>query len=156
MTKKASSGNYTVGRGKPPLETRFKKGKSGNPSGRPRKAPTLLDTVAKILAKTQEVNVDGERKSLSMEELFLTSVVQNGIRCKNAKSMMQTLEWVRDVDVARSKRAAQEAQEQKPAITREMLKAMTPEERIELYNKTVDENSQKPQSDDPLQSKRRK
>jgi hypothetical protein len=156
MTKKKFSGNYTVGRGKPPIETRFKKGKSGNPSGRPRKAPTLLDTVAKILAKTQTVNIDGENKSLSMEELFLTSIIQNGIRCKNAKSMMQTLEWVRDVDIARSKRAAQEAQETKPAITREMLKAMTHEERLELYNKTVDENSQQPESNDPLHSKRRK
>ena len=30
-----SSTTYAVGRGKPPLHTRFKKGQSGNPSGKP-------------------------------------------------------------------------------------------------------------------------
>jgi Family of unknown function (DUF5681) len=34
--KKASSGDYKVGYGKPPSETRFRKGVSGNPGGRPR------------------------------------------------------------------------------------------------------------------------
>jgi hypothetical protein len=31
----AGDSNYTVGRGKPPLHTRFQKGQSGNPSGKP-------------------------------------------------------------------------------------------------------------------------
>ena len=31
----AENSNYTVGRGKPPLHTRFQKGQSGNPSGKP-------------------------------------------------------------------------------------------------------------------------
>jgi Family of unknown function (DUF5681) len=33
-------GDYRVGYGKPPLETRFKQGQSGNPRGRPRGAKT--------------------------------------------------------------------------------------------------------------------
>jgi len=33
-SKKSSDGNYSVGYGKPPEETRFKSGQSGNPKGR--------------------------------------------------------------------------------------------------------------------------
>ncbi len=35
MTPSPSPSPYTVGRGKPPLHTQFKKGQSGNPSGKP-------------------------------------------------------------------------------------------------------------------------
>ncbi len=94
MTKR---NNYTVGRGKPPIHTRFRKGTSGNAKGRPRKVATLPDKVAKILAKTQTVNIGGQNMSLTLEDLFITSIIQNAIRCKNAKSMMMTLEWIRDL-----------------------------------------------------------
>jgi hypothetical protein len=34
-TMNPADSNYTIGRGKPPLHTRFQKGQSGNPSGKP-------------------------------------------------------------------------------------------------------------------------
>ena len=33
------SADYDIGYGKPPEDTRFKKGQSGNPRGRPKKQP---------------------------------------------------------------------------------------------------------------------
>jgi hypothetical protein len=39
-TKKAPSPTYEVGYGKPPVHTRFRKGQSGNPSGRPKRKAT--------------------------------------------------------------------------------------------------------------------
>jgi hypothetical protein len=53
-----SDSKYSVGRGKPPLGTRFKPGVSGNPSGRPKCAPTLqrelLDELARPAAASGE------------------------------------------------------------------------------------------------------
>jgi hypothetical protein len=40
---------YEVGFGKPPKQTRFKKGRSGNPRGRPRKRPDLYSELTKVL-----------------------------------------------------------------------------------------------------------
>jgi Family of unknown function (DUF5681) len=134
MTK--SKNNYTVGRGKPPIHTRFSKGRSGNPKGRSRKVATLPDKVAKILARTQTVNIGGEDMSLTLEDLFITSIIQNAIRCKNAKSMMLTLEWIRDLDLARRKET-QAAKVNEMRINREMLAKMTDQERTELYFKTL-------------------
>jgi hypothetical protein len=140
--------NYTVGRGRPPIHTRFPKGKSGNPKGRPRKAATLPDKVAKILAKTQTVNVGGKNTSLTLEDLLLTSIIQNAIRCKNAKSMMVALEWIRDLDLARRKQM-QAAKAKQSRITSEMLEKMTDQERTDLYFETLRRVNGEPSSEDP-------
>jgi len=39
-TKRAARASYDVGYGKPPIHSRFCKGQSGNPSGRPRRKST--------------------------------------------------------------------------------------------------------------------
>ena len=43
MVRTGSAVTYEVGFGKPPKVTRFQKGKSGNPSGRPKKSAQSLD-----------------------------------------------------------------------------------------------------------------
>ena len=51
------AGEYRVGRGRPPLHTRFQKGRSGNPAGPRRKdLPGLL-----LAALNEEVTVKGRR-----------------------------------------------------------------------------------------------
>jgi len=51
--------NYQVGRGKPPVHSRFKKGQFGNPRGPlPENLPALL---VEALSETVVVAIDGER-----------------------------------------------------------------------------------------------
>jgi hypothetical protein len=52
------SGEYTVGRGRPPLQTRFKKGQSGNPSGKPGPAKLLKARFERALCQALEGSVE--------------------------------------------------------------------------------------------------
>jgi len=69
MIKRPSKGRYTVGKRRPPLETRFKPGKSGNPKGRP-KGSKNADTLAKAeLNRRIVVTVNGRKKSMTVAEI---------------------------------------------------------------------------------------
>jgi Family of unknown function (DUF5681) len=53
-------GNYEVGYGRPPLHSRFKPGKSGNPKGRPKQSRNLRTIVKQVLTEDMHIR-DGDR-----------------------------------------------------------------------------------------------
>ena len=68
--------DYAVGYGKPPLETRFPKGQSGNPGGRPRGTKTLAVLLAEALSRRSGfANPDGSWMTQA-EAIFATLVGQ--------------------------------------------------------------------------------
>jgi len=82
-------GAYQVGYGKPPKETRFKPGRSGNPKGRMKKAESVSGQVARILAKRITVTEGGVTKRLTLQEVMLTTLAN-----KAAKGDLKALEFV--------------------------------------------------------------
>ncbi len=66
-TKKPSSNSYDVGYGRPPQKFRFKRGQSGNPSGKRRKAsaPDLKAQLQRALNKTVTIRSGKHQKVMS-------------------------------------------------------------------------------------------
>ena len=68
-----SDGEYRVGRGKPPLHSRFKKGQSGNPRGpRAKNLPALL---VAALAEPVVVTTNGQSRQITKREAVIAQLV---------------------------------------------------------------------------------
>lgn len=68
----------SVGYGKPPKRSRFQKGRSGNPKGRP-KGSGIRSSVEKVLARTIPITVDGVRKRVPITEAMVTQLAQRAL-----------------------------------------------------------------------------
>ncbi len=91
MTKK-KSGDDEVGYGKPPKQTRFKPGESGNPKGRPKKAKAGPPDVAEILSEEIAVKNAGVSRKMRPFEAGVRQLVSQAL---NDKKLDATLEFVR-------------------------------------------------------------
>lgn len=68
--------DYAVGYGKPPAETRFLKGQSGNPGGRPRGAKSLAALLAEALSRRSGFPSPDGSWMTQAEAVFATLVAQ--------------------------------------------------------------------------------
>ncbi len=66
---------YRIGYRNPPMETRFRRGTSGNPRGRPKGARNLAAVVAATLGERVVVNENGRRKRISKLEAAVKQLV---------------------------------------------------------------------------------
>jgi hypothetical protein len=71
MDKKKQREKYSVGYKKPPRDTQFKPGRSGNPKGRPKKIATLPSVFAKELRTRVPIIKNGKRQKVSMLEAIV-------------------------------------------------------------------------------------
>ena len=70
-----SDAPYLVGYKKPPRHTRFRKGQSGNPAGRPKGSLSLAKALEGALTEPVVVVERGERRTLSKFEVMLKQLV---------------------------------------------------------------------------------
>jgi hypothetical protein len=70
-TGKARNGQSEVGYGRPPLHTRFKAGRSGNPHGRSAGRPNTKTTVARVINETVPVREGDKTRQMTKLEAML-------------------------------------------------------------------------------------
>jgi hypothetical protein len=86
--------DYEVGRGKPPVHSRFKKGQSGNPRGpRPKNLAALL---VAALDEPMVATIDGERRKITKREAVAKQLVNKsaGADLRATRMLIDTLKDV--------------------------------------------------------------
>ena len=79
MNKKGSFGddNYTVGRERPPLLTRWKPGKSGNPRGRPKGGKNIMTYFLQALSKKITIKEGREIRKVTAREAIAMTITNS-------------------------------------------------------------------------------
>nr|WP_246524227.1 DUF5681 domain-containing protein [Neoroseomonas eburnea] len=89
-----NKGDYEVGYGRPPRRTRFKKGTSGNPAGRPRgRRPDVLIDLHKELSSRVQITEQGRRITITKGELLARALVAGAIK-GDAKARRDLLDMI--------------------------------------------------------------
>lgn len=89
--------DYSVGYGKPPLHTRFQKGKSGNPKGRPRGKKNMSTLLSTALNASIVVVANGRRKRITKREAIVTQLV-NKSAAADLKATQIVLAMLHDLE----------------------------------------------------------
>jgi hypothetical protein len=96
--------DYEVGFAKPPRHSRFKKGRSGNPRGRPRGSKSLATLFSEALNETVSVVENGRRRKITKREAVIAQLVN-----KSAGADLRAIKILFDIQQAIEARSGPEA-----------------------------------------------
>lgn len=89
--------DYAVGYGRPPRHTRFGKGHSGNPRGRPPGAKNLKVLLSEALDQSVTVTENGRRRKVTKREAIITQLV-NRSATADLRALKILFDMMRDLE----------------------------------------------------------
>jgi hypothetical protein len=90
-------GDYEVGYGKPPRHTRFVKGQSGNPRGKPPGAKNFTTLLNEALSEQVSVTDNGRRRKISKRQAIIVQLV-NRSATADLRAIKILLDIVREIE----------------------------------------------------------
>ena len=94
MPKKKGAGDYEVGYKKPPKHSRFKKGQSGNPKGRPKGSRNFSTDLKATLEQGVRVTQGGKPKTVSTQHASLLRLREKAL-AGDARALDRIIELAR-------------------------------------------------------------
>ena len=91
--KKQNSGTSAKGRTPPPRERRFRKGRSGNPAGRPKGSISLQNLTRKVAQKKHVVSIDGRSRRLTTLDLVI--IKTQAMAARGHVGAARVMNWLR-------------------------------------------------------------
>ena len=89
--------DYEVGYGKPPRDTRFQKGRSGNPRGRPSGSKNLSTLLGEALNELVLVAENRGRRKITKRQAIITQLVNKAAQA-DWRAIKILLDMVRDIE----------------------------------------------------------
>lgn len=80
MTRDTKKSDCEVGYKKPPVKSRFRKGQSGNPAGRPKQATLEAVNVMDVLNESVKVTLGGKSRNMDSYEATIRRLVTSALK----------------------------------------------------------------------------
>jgi hypothetical protein len=120
--------NYVVGKGRPPLLTRWKPGQSGNPKGRPKGAKNMMTCFRQELNRKVAIKEGGKVRKVTLREAIAMTITNRALK-GDAKLLPVMMAVDREI-------SALEEREILRAI-RESRTPTTAQEALEAYKRSL-------------------
>jgi len=89
MSTQKTTGDYKIGKGRPPEDTRWKPGQSGNPKGRPKAAKCEPTDVVAILGEPLTVKTAGTTQRMSPFEVGVRQLAKRALSKNDLKAILE-------------------------------------------------------------------